>query len=108
MTEQRMARSDVWRLQYRRDRYARHLSHAELAQRFRDVILNLLTVTPNGIGFRSGEISPDDISNESTIWMEKATHVFEEFKLRYGPSPAGLQGTAPQVSKIPEIGRASC
>ena len=61
MTEQRMARSDVWRLQYRRDRYARHLSHAELTQRFHDLLLNLVTVTPNGIGFRPGEISPDGI-----------------------------------------------
>jgi hypothetical protein len=98
-----MARGDVWRLQYRRDRYALHLSHAELAQRFNDLLLNLLTVTPNGIGFRSGEISLDEISNESTIWMEKITHVFEEFKLRYGPYPAGLQGTVPPVSKIPEF-----
>jgi hypothetical protein len=105
MTEQRMARSDVWRLQYRRDRYARHLSHAELTQRFRDLVLNLVTVTPDGIGFFPSQISPDEISNESTIWMEKATHMLEEFALRYGPYPAGIkvEGTAPFVSKIPEF-----
>jgi len=94
-------RSDVWRLQYQRDRYARHLSHAELVQRFHDVVLNLVTVTTHGIGFRSGDLSPEEISNESTVWMEKVTHVLEELKLRYGPYPAGLQGTAPPVSKIP-------
>jgi len=103
MTEQRMARSDVWRLQYRRDRYARHLLHAELIRRFNDLLLNLVTVTPNGIGLGSGEISPDEISNESTVWMEKVTHVLEEFKLRYGPYPGGLKGNAPPVSKIPEL-----
>jgi hypothetical protein len=103
MTEQRMARSDVWRLQYRRDRYARHLSHTELIRCFHDLLLNLLTVTPNGIGFHSGEVSPDEISNASTIWMEKSTHVLEEFKLRYGPYPAGLQGTVPPPSKVPEF-----
>jgi hypothetical protein len=103
MTEQRMARSDVWRLQYRGDRYARHLSHVELNRRFQDVLLNLLTVTANGIGFCPSDIGSEEISNESTIWMEKATHLFEEFKLRYGPYPAGLQGAAPPPSKIPEF-----
>jgi hypothetical protein len=105
MTEQRMARSDVWRLQYRSDRYARHLSRPELTQRFHDLLLNLLTATPDGIGFCPSKISPDEISNESTIWMEKTTHVLGEFALRYGPYPAGLkvQGTAPPVSKIPEF-----
>jgi hypothetical protein len=103
MTEHRMARNDVWRLQYRSDRYAYHLSHTELTQRFCDLVLNLLTVTPNGIGFRSSKISPDEISNESTIWLEKTTHVLEEFALRHGPYPAGLQGAAPYVSKIPDF-----
>jgi hypothetical protein len=35
--------------------------------------------------------------------MERATHVLEEFKLRYGPYPAGLQEAAPPPSKIPEF-----
>ena len=103
MTERRMARSDVWRLQYRNDRYARHLSHGELAQRFHDILLNLLTATPNGIGLRSGEIAAGEISNASTIWMERVTHVLEEFRVRYGPYPAGLRDAAPPPSKIPEF-----
>jgi hypothetical protein len=37
-------RSDAWRLQYRADRYARHLSQPELNQRLRDLVLNLLRV----------------------------------------------------------------
>lgn len=103
MTQERMARSDVWRLQYRGDRYARHLSHVELTRRFHDVLLNLLTVTPGGIGFRPSNIDAEETSNESTIWMEKATHVLEEFALRYGPYPAGLQEAAKLPSKIPEF-----
>jgi hypothetical protein len=103
MTDQRIARSDVWRLQYRSDRYARHLSHGELIRRFHDILLNLLTVTPNGIGFQSAEIGADEISNEFTIWMEGATHVLEEFKLRYGPYPAGLKEAPLPPSKIPEF-----
>ena len=94
-----MARSDVWRLRYRRDRYARHLSYAELSRRFCDLLLNLLTVTPNGIGFSPSEIKPNEISNESTMWMEKTTHMLEEFVLRFGPYPAGLQAAGPYVSK---------
>jgi hypothetical protein len=103
MTEQRMPRSDVWRLQYRRDRYSRHLTHAELVQRFHDIVLNLVTVTTDGIGFRPAQIGPDEISNESTLWMEKATHALEEFKLRYGPYPAGLKEGGPPPPKIPEF-----
>jgi len=103
MTEQRMARSDLWRLQYRNDPYARHLSHDELTRRFHEILLNLLTATPNGVGFHPAEIGADEISNESTIWMERVTHVLEEFKLRYGPYPAGLKETPPPPSKIPEF-----
>lgn len=35
------------------------------------------------------QINPDEISNKSTIWIEKLTHVLEEFKARYGPYPNG-------------------
>jgi len=91
MSEQLLPRSDVWRRQYDADRYARHLSQPELNQRIRDVLLNLLYVSAAGqIGFRPMDIGPGLISNDSTSWMEKCTHMLEEMKLRYGPYPAGF------------------
>jgi hypothetical protein len=84
-------RSDAWRLQYRADRYARHLSQPELNQRLRDLILNLLHVDPDGkIILSPMDIPPGVIGNETTVWMEKWTHMLEEMQLRHGPYPAGF------------------
>ena len=67
------------------------------------IYLQILTVTSNGIGLHPSKIGTEEISNESTIWMEKQTHMLEEFALRYGPYPAGLKEAPPLPSKIPEF-----
>ncbi|MHB8527768.1 MAG: hypothetical protein ACYDD2_16710 [Candidatus Acidiferrales bacterium] len=72
------------RRQYDSRRYARHLSQSELNQRIRDVFLNLLRVNPEA------KIDIGPITAESSIWMEKWTHVLEEMQLRHGPYPAGF------------------
>lgn len=103
MSEKVIARSDVWRAQYSNDRYARHLSHPELILRLRDIVLNLLTVAPGGIGFMASDINPDEISNESTAWLEKGTHVLEEFALRYGRHPAGFDANTLPKESLPDF-----
>ena len=72
------------RRQYDSRRYARLLSQSELNQRIRDVFLNLLRVTPEA------KIGIGPVTAESSIWMEKWTHVLEEMQLRHGPYPAGF------------------
>lgn len=79
-----MPRHELWRKQYRANRYARHLSRPELNKRIRDILLNMLLVTPDA---KIGLLGPDLVGAE---WMEKWTHVLEEMVCRYGPYPAGF------------------
>ena len=79
MNVEQVPRQVVWRRQYDARRYARHLSQSELNQRIRDVILNMLCLTPEA------KIGLWPITLESAIWMEKWTHVLEEIQLRHGP-----------------------
>ncbi len=73
------------RRHYDANRYARHLSQAELDRRIRDIVLNLLRVTPDGkIG------CAPSIDNEYAAWVEKFTHALEEMQLRNGPYPGGF------------------
>ena len=74
----------MWRRQYDQRRYARHLSQVELNKRIRDILLNMLILTPEA------KIGLLPITPESAIWMEKWTHVLEEMQLRFGPYPAGF------------------
>jgi len=103
MIEQRMARSDVWRLHYREDRYAEHLTQLELNQRLRDIVVNLLVVNPGGIAIMPMDIGPDDISNASTLWHEKWTHMLEEMTLRHGPYPAGFTRETIHKEPLPDF-----
>ncbi|TPN46361.1 hypothetical protein FJ978_24855 [Mesorhizobium sp. B1-1-7] len=85
----------VYREQYRGSRYARHLSRDELGTRFRDIMRNLLTVTPNtkiGVHLVDEQNGP--------VW-EKFTHVAEEMQLRYGPWPAGMGRDILQRDHLP-------
>lgn len=77
------ARHIVWREQYRKNRYCRYLTQDELNQRFRDILFNILTLTPERkIGF---------LANLPVAgpWWKLMTHVQEEFAIRHGPYPAG-------------------
>ena len=84
MSGQTLPRHIFQRRQYDERRYARHLSQPELNQRIRDILLNLLRLTPEA------KIGLPAISDESAIWMEKWTHVLEEMQLRHGPYPSGF------------------
>ena len=81
---QGIPRHDLWRRQYRANRYARHLSRLELNKRLRDLMLNMLTVTP---GAKIGLLQMDRVGAEL---MKKWTHALEEMVCRYGPYPAGF------------------
>ena len=52
-------------------------------------MVNLLTLSTRGIGIRMSEIDPEAISNESSVWMEKFTHILEEFAIRCGRNSSG-------------------
>jgi hypothetical protein len=78
-------RSDVWRLQYRkRRRYLEHLTDEELGQRLRDIMGNTMVLKEDGrIGFVS-------LEKGGGYWLEKFTHVHEEYCLRGQNFPAGV------------------
>ena len=66
-----ISRHEHWRVQYRVDRYMVGLSDAELDLRFADVLSNTTVLTSDGkIGVGGME------------WMEKGTHLQEEYALR--------------------------
>jgi hypothetical protein len=77
-------RSELWRRQYHADCYARHLDRPELNKRLRDLVLNMLTVTPDA---KIGLLKKDRVGSEL---MEKWTHALEEMVFRYGPYPGGF------------------
>ena len=84
MKKHGVSRHEYWRRQYRANRYARHLERPELNKRLRDIVVNMLTVTPEA---KIGVLKIDNVGVE---WMEKWTHALEEMVLRYGPYPNGF------------------
>lgn len=98
MKSKTIPRHEFWRQQYRANRYARHLSRLELNKRIRDIVLNMLRVTPEAtVGvFPVGEMSG--------IWWEKWTHVLEEMVIRYGPFPAGFDRDVLHFEPFPKYG----
>lgn len=79
-----MPRHEVWRRHYRNHRYCRHLSQDELNQRLRDLIVNLILVTPDAkVGIR-------ELDAEGERWMQLWTHALEEMAIRHGPHPNGV------------------
>ena len=78
-------RSDLWRLRYRVQRYLSYLSMSELEQRNKDIWINLVNLTEAGqIGLPP--IEPDGV----TSWMERWTHLIEEYGLRGTGMAAGF------------------
>lgn len=84
MTDRLKALHQLWRDHYRKRPYASLLSKAELDQRIRDVVNNLLILTPEA------KIGLSKPSHASMAWMETFTHLLEEMNLRHGPYPAGF------------------
>ncbi len=84
MKRQNEALHERWRHEYRKHRYAEHLSRPELNKRIRDIFLNLLRVTPDA------KIGVFPLKGGTGPFWEKWTHVLEEMALRYGPYPGGF------------------
>lgn len=72
------------RRQYDHHHYARHLTQPELDRRIRDILLNLLILTPEA------KIGLQPVDAQGLVWFEKWIHVLEEMQLRYGPYPSGF------------------
>lgn len=84
MMDHQMPRHEAWRLSYRAHRYCQHLSQKELNGRVRDVLLRMLTLTPEA------KIGVLPVTPEGIRWFELWTHVLEEMVIRHGPYPAGF------------------
>jgi hypothetical protein len=80
-------RNTAIRQQYRARRYASHLSQPELDRRIRDIVLNMLALTPDA------KIGPRPIAKDGPIWWDRFTQALEEMQLRHGPTPMALPGT---------------
>lgn len=86
---------EIFRLQYRTQRYMEHLSAVELEQRFKDVLLNQLVLT------EENKIGLNPMNQEGKYWIRIFTHLCEEFKIRYGPFPAGFKNGFLKDMRIP-------
>lgn len=84
-----ITRNDSWRAEYRRRRYLADLSRADLNKRFEDVVNNMVVLTEGGqLGLRPMKKPYRD--DRGMYWMILWTHILEEFCLRYGPYPNGI------------------
>lgn len=79
-----MERHDLWRLEYRQNRYMEFLSLDELVERTKDILTNMSILTAEG------KIGLHGVNDVGKFWMIVWTHVLEEFVLRYGPYPNGF------------------
>jgi len=85
-----MKRHEVWRREYRRNRYMEYLTKAELDKRAEDIFRNFLLLTPEGkIGLRP-------ISSGGKYWIILWTHLLEELSLR-GTSLPSADVFAPET-----------
>jgi hypothetical protein len=92
-----LRRHEWWRQRYRGDRYARHLAQRELNQRFRDLVLNFLVLTPEA------KVGLVPMSEAGIRWIELITDTLEEFSLRYGPYPAGFIAEVHREQPAPDF-----
>lgn len=93
-----MARHMHWRKAYERNRFCRHLPETDLQQRIRDIVLNMMVLTPGAL---IGLGSPDD--PEAQRWMVRWTQVLHEMQLRHGPYPNGFTDGFMQEKPIPDF-----
>ena len=81
-----MNRHELWRKEYRENRYMEHLSLGEISTRAQEIFKNSLVLT------KEGKIGLKPISSEGEYWMIMFTHVLDESVLRKsGMPPMELQ-----------------
>jgi len=73
------------------------LTQLELNRRFRDLVRNLVVLTPEA------KIGLAPLSPHGAEWLELITHALEEFKLTFGPYPAGFSGDVHREEKFPDL-----
>jgi hypothetical protein len=76
MTALVMPRHEAWRAAYRANRYMIDASDQNVAQRCRDITVNMMGVDA------SGRITPGSPTPSRVQWWERWTHILEEFALR--------------------------
>lgn len=86
----RLARHEVWRHSYLAHPYLIGARDDRVAQRFRDIFLNVMEIEPNG---KLGPVS----FTENDIYMQTFTHMLEEYDFRAG----GLSPDLVQAAKEP-------
>src|SRR5258708_20703851 len=75
---------ELWRLSYRGRRYLQHSSEDALWERFRDVVANIISLSPSGM---IEMLAPED---GGAYWLKIFTHILEECILRGTGLPPGL------------------
>ena len=92
------SRHEVWRLQYKQNPYLKGASDDALAQRLKDVMNNLSTLTPEGT------IGLLPIGTDRIRWMTLFTHVHEEYVTRGSipPSLADMTFPKPTAQHLPK------
>ena len=80
-----MKRHEFCRAEYRSHRYLEFLSDVELRIRAKDIFLNMAILTPKG------QLGLHSLDKGGMFWIDKWTHLLEEFVLRYGPYPNGFK-----------------
>jgi len=71
-----VARSELWRIHYRADRYLESASLKDVERRCRDIGDNLMNLTA------VGALAPTPVLGPGPPWWEFYTHVLEELRLR--------------------------
>lgn len=85
---------EIWRAQYSKRPYLKHLTPEELQERCNNLINLLAVLMPDGkIGVKTGKKFDED------IWI-KFTHVTTEMERRYGPYPNGFTNGFVKDAKI--------
>jgi hypothetical protein len=74
-----------WREAYRQDRYCRYLTQSELNRRIRDVLLNLILLTPKA------QVGLLELNYDGSRWMKLWTDVLEEMSAAR-PVPCRIYG----------------
>lgn len=77
-------RGQVIRASYRERRYMEHLTTEQLEQRAKDILVNVIEVTPEA------RIGLPPVDERHDYWMTLWAELLTEFAIRHGPYPGGF------------------